>query len=244
MPDKFSAFVLPPAMPVTEELSDRALKTVQTYGNWLLYAMDLLEPGVLDTTSAHNKVKHGLAVRGRADLRTTLSLGGPNADGDIELSSLTGEQAVDVFARPVLEFLSRPGKMKKEGQREGLELTQLELNYRVILADAVMLALVHGALLHVAAYWHFHGRELPTGLTVAPHPGFVGSLPEPHHTGHQVGMRFPITAPEHGGPTRPSVITWRDGTYQTLKFTGEAVKNVRVVDSSMGASGPDAGTDG
>jgi hypothetical protein len=229
MPEKFAPYVLPPEIPVTEENYDQALTTVRTYGPWLVYAMDLLAPGELDTTSAHNKVKHGLAVRGDASRRVVFTAISPNTDGTMEASALTGEDAMDIFKRPLLEFLARTPWAPEKGKR-GLELTQLELDYRVILADAAMMALVHGALFHVAAHRHFAGRELPRGLTVAPHPGFVAQLPEPNHAVWPYAMRFPITAPEHGGPHRPAVISLPDGSFRTVEF-GEAMKDVRIVDS-------------
>jgi hypothetical protein len=39
------------------------------FGEWLAYAAGLLSPAEIDLQAAHNKVKHGLSVRARTDMR-------------------------------------------------------------------------------------------------------------------------------------------------------------------------------
>jgi len=238
VPDKFFPFVLPPALNLEDPKALKfGLDTVQTYGAWLFHAMDLLKAGELDTNSAHNKVKHGLAARGRSDLRTMFSMAGLNSDGNMEATVLNGGDTFNIFTKPLLEFLARAPNTKAKG-KEGLEVTQLQLDYRLILGDDVMFALVHGALFHVAAYQHFAGRDLPTGATFAPHPGLIGDAPMPNHGGRQVGMRFPITLPAHGGPARPMVITSREGDVISLNYIGQPMKDVLVVDSTTDDQAP------
>jgi hypothetical protein len=226
--DGFARLVLPPSVSLTEALLPLAQATVSAFAEWTEYAVELLKPSELDTTAAHNKVKHGQAVRGRADMRVSLSLTGPNPAGDIELDAFGPDVSVDVFDRPVIEFLARP-KLGKH--KQGLELTQLRTHYRVLLADTAMLALVHGAMFHVAAHRHFTDHDLPQGLTIAPHPGFIGGAPKPNHAGYQVGLRFPITQPPGGGNFRPAGIGHPDGTFQTFTLTGDVISG-RIVDSS------------
>lgn len=243
VPDKFFPYVLPPTLNLQDpRAQEYGRETVQTYGSWLFHAMDLLKAGELDTNAAHNKVKHGLAARGRADYRLSFSLGGPNADGNMEAQVLNGKDTFDIFTKPVLEFLARPPKEKGKGKgREGLEVTQLQLDYRRILTDAIMFALVHGALFHVAAHRHFAGRELPTGASIAPHPGLMGDAPMPNHGGWQVGMRFPITLPEHGGTARPMVLASPNGDIITLNYIGDPMRDVLVVDANSDTPEHDAG---
>lgn len=177
-----------------------------------------------------------MAVRGRSDLKLSISTIPPDADGNVGLSAFADGNVVDVFDRPVLEFLARPPKKNKV--RRGLELTQLKLDYRVILIEAVMLAFVHGALFNVAACRHFAGRTMPDGLPIAPHPGLVSEVPKPYFAGHQVGLRYPITTAENGDPARPAGIAHPNGMWQPLKFTGEKTTG-RIVDDSEDPPVPD-----
>lgn len=219
----FANMVLPPDVPVDETTLPRAERLSAMCADWIEHSVALLRSAQLDTTRAHNKVKHGLAVRGRSDYRLAFSLAPPRPDGDIDLSAFDPDVSVDVFDRPVLEFLARPSR------KQGLELTQLRLDYRELLSEGAMMAFVYGALFHVVARSHFADRAIPQGLTVAPHPGFVGETPKPNHAGHQVGLRFPITGPPKGGKARPAGIGHPDGTFQTLIFTGEKTTG-RIVD--------------
>lgn len=225
--DTFSKLVLPFGLAVTEDVGPRAVATVETFASWLEYAHDLLRPSEIDTTSAHNKVKHGLAVRGRSDLKLSFSTIPPDADGNVGLWAFADGNVVDLFDRSVLEFLARPPKKNKV--RQGLELTQLKLDYRVILSEAAMLAFVHGALFNVAACRHFAGRTMPNTLSIAKHPGLVSEVPKPYFAGHQVGLRYPITTAEDGRTARPAGIAHQNGMWQTLTFTGEKTTG-RVVD--------------
>jgi hypothetical protein len=93
--------------------------------------------------AANNKVKHGLAVRARSDMRVTFVSQQPNDDGSVPLSAFTGDGAIDIFDQPVLESLA-PGP-RVDGHRQGLELTQLRLKPSAILAEVFMLAMTHPA---------------------------------------------------------------------------------------------------
>jgi hypothetical protein len=129
---------------------------------------------------AHNKIKHGLAVRARADLRVTFVTRALDEDGTFPVSAFTGEGAIDIFDRPVLEFLA-PGP-KVAGHPQGLEITQLRLDPAAIPADAFMIAMAmaHGALFHVAAKEHFAQRaDLRDGLGPPGYPGFPVGGPRP-----------------------------------------------------------------
>ncbi len=230
----FATLVLPPDVPVDETTLPRAERLSEMCAEWIEYSVALLRSAQLDTTKAHNKVKHGLAVRGRSDYRLALSLVPPRPDGDIHLSAFDPEVSLNVFDRPVLEFLARPSR------KQGLELTQLRLDYRELLSEGAMMAFVYGALFHVVAHSHFADRAIPQGLTVAPHPGFVGETPKPNHAGHQVGLRLPITTPPKGGKVRPAGIGHPDGTFHTLIFTGEKTTG-RIVETNSPdtSSGPE-----
>ncbi len=152
----FCALVKPGTRETTRR-SPEIVDACNVFVEWIGYAARLLSPAAIDLQAGHNKVKHGLAVRARSDMRVTFVTRPPNADGSIPLSAFTGPEAVDIFDQPVLELLSRGPKV--DGHRQGLEITQLRLKPAALLADAYMLAMAHGALFHVAAVEHFAGRE-------------------------------------------------------------------------------------
>ena len=195
------------------------------------YAIELLSPAEIDLQVGHNKVKHGLAVRARSDMRVTL-MGTPlNEDGTVPLSALTGPNAIDVFDQPMLEFLARGPKV--HGHRQGLEVTQLRLKPSALLADAYMLAMAHAALFHVAAAEHFADRTDLREHQVPPaFPGFPVGGPLPEHVDSQapLGMRFPLTTPAGGGPAlRETGLGFRD-RFQVLHIDVTNRRSGYVVD--------------
>jgi hypothetical protein len=211
---------------MTEQLASAST----VFADWLQFAIDLLVGHELQLNAAHNKVKHGLSVRARDDLKVSLVTTPPSADGTIPVNALTGPDVVDIFDRPVIEVLARAPKV--DGHRQGLELTQLRVDVPAVLADAYMVAWAHGAMFHVAAAKHFKGRtDLPGYLHAPAHPGYPVGGPHPDHISGKapVGMRLPLTTPPGGGPARrPAGIAFRD-SFIPLIFTGSAMSNVRVV---------------
>lgn len=211
---------------MTEQLASAS----NVFADWLQFAIDLLVGHELQLNAAHNKVKHGLSVRARDDLKVSLVTSPPSADGTIPVGALTDSDAVDIFDCPVIEVLAQAPKV--DGHRQGLELTQLRVDVPAVLAEAYMIAWAHGALFHVAATKHFEGRaDLPDYLSAPPHPGYpVGGLHPDHVSGKApVGMRFPLTTPPGGGPARRSAgVAFRD-SFIPLIFTGSAMRNVHVV---------------
>lgn len=226
----FSQLVLPPDTQITnaEELA-RIQAFVHLCADWIEHATTLLEPAELDINTAHNKVKHGLAVRGRSDIKIAFSTVGPDEDGNLPRSALDPGVSFDIFDSPILEFMSRP--RLPHHPRQGLEVTQLRLDYRALLAESALMALVHGALFHVAARLHFSDHPLRHGLSVAPHPGVVGAeSSKPNLGGHQVGLRFPITNPPDGGNARTAGLGHRDGSFVPLDITGSRTSGQIVND--------------
>lgn len=231
----FGHLILPPSAKVESD-ADRAFleHLLNVCAEWFRHALILLQPVELDVNTAHNKVKHGLAVRGRSDLKTSFTTAEPDADGNMPLSALGNGVSFEIFERPVLEFMSRP-KLQDSKIRQGLEVTQLRLDYRALLAESTLMAYIHGALFHVAACRHFGGRSIPRGLSVATHPGYAAqNAARPNIGGHQVGMRFPITNPPGGGQARSAGLWHQDGTSMSFKSFGER-RTGRVVDDSQGS---------
>ena len=203
--------VLRPALVEQLESDAGAASAVGVFADWLEHASRLLLPGEVDLNAAHNKVKHGLAVRARSDIRTVFVAAPLEPDGEVRLSDLTGENAFDIFDRPVLEFVDRGPR--QGGVKQGLELTQVRLDAAALLAEGHMMAWTHAALFWVAAERHFAGRTLPDHFTVAPHPGLPVGGPHPRHiaAAAPIGLRFPITTPPGGGePQRGAGLALRD----------------------------------
>ncbi|AWB91149.1 hypothetical protein [Aeromicrobium chenweiae] len=226
----FARLIVPPSVTI-ENAADQSYLGgfADLCAEWVERAVELLGPSELDINTAHNKVKHGLAVRGRADLKVPFTTVGPDADGNVPVSAFDGDTSFNIFERPVLEFMSRA---KTPGTRRGggLEVTQLQLDYRHLLAESMMMSYVHGALFHVAACQHFKGREVPRGLSVAPHPGLAGQdAARPNLAGHQVGLKFPITKPTGGGEARPAGFWHRDGASIEFSHVGKRV-SAQVID--------------
>ncbi|GGN10692.1 hypothetical protein GCM10009721_43350 [Terrabacter tumescens] len=173
---------------------------MNVFGEWITYAATLLNPGEINLQAAHNKVKHGLAVHARGDMRVTFVAMPPSQDDTVPVSAFTADNAIDIFDQPVLELLAQGPKV--DGHPQGLELTQLRLKPSALLADAFMLAMTHGAMFHVASVQHFEGRdELRTDLRPPDYPGLPSGGPRPVHIDATapLGMRFPITTPPGGG---------------------------------------------
>ncbi|MFA6575821.1 MAG: hypothetical protein WCS84_10410 [Nocardioides sp.] len=215
----------------TARHSPEIVDACNVYVDWLGYAAGLLSPGEIDLQAGHNKVKHGLAVRARSDMRVTFVTTPPNEDGTVPLSAFTGPDAVDIFDQPVLELLARGPKV--DGHRQGLEITQLRLKPSALLADAYMLAMAHAALFHVAAVEHFAGRDdLREHHVPPPFPGYPVGGPRPKNVDAHapLGMRFPLTTPPGGGPAgREAGIGFRD-RFQVLYVDHANRSSGRIVD--------------
>lgn len=239
----FATIVLPPGFVVDEESLPVAEMFVVMCWKWLEHAVRLLAPGEFDLTTAHNKVKHGLVVRGRADLRTALSLVGPGENGDVPLSAFDPDKSVDVLKLPSIEFLSRP-RLRERPRKEvqGLEVTQMALDYRAMLAEVVVLAHVYGSLFHVAAEAHFADHDPPSGVTIAPHPGMVGEMPPVGFAGPPVGTRYPITEPNGDSEARPAMFANPDGSLTTFRIAGPRIAGRIVDDRSHVAESSDEST--
>jgi hypothetical protein len=215
----------------TARRSPEIVDACNVFVEWLGYAAGLLSPAAIDLQAGHNKVKHGLAVRARSDMRVTFVTTPPNADGSIPLSAFTGPGAVDIFDQPVLELLARGPKV--DGHRQGLEITQLRLKPSALLADAYMLAMAHGALFHVAAVEHFAGREdLREYQAPPPFPGYPVGGPRPTHIDAHapLGMRFPLTTPPGGGNVRREAGIGFRGRFQILYVDHANRSSGRVVE--------------
>ena len=191
--DSFWTLVLPPHVAAESGASEEITTTLNVLGAWLGRAMNLLTRDDININAAHNKVKHGLAVRSHGDIRMTFTTQAPNADGTIPLSALTGPNATDIFNTVTLDYLARP-----PGKKSGLEVSTLGLAPAKLLAESWMMAVTYAAMFHIAATQHFANRDLncPTCPTYPRLP--LGPTPEQLLDNSVVGLRHPVTLPLDG----------------------------------------------
>ncbi|MBK4347676.1 hypothetical protein [Lacisediminihabitans changchengi] len=190
---------------------------------WTNHAIKLLTDEELTTNTAHNKFKHGLAVRGRDDLRLEFIPADaiPEGGGDISLTAL--KNSIPVFDRPLVTYLGRPnGKPKL-----GLEVTTLRIDVPSVLAEAWMMANVYGALFHVAAMEHFAG----TDVEIAPYPTLpVGRLPDQLLNGQVLGLRQSVTTPPDGTTPARDTRLFRHGSSIRLEIDFNNQMSGTIVD--------------
>ena len=181
-------------------MTDERASLCRVFAAWVQVAIDLLRGEELHLNAAHNKIKHGLSVRARDDLKVTFVRTLPSEDGTIPVGALTGPDVLDIFDQPVIEVLAQAPKV--DGHKQGLELTQLRVDVAAVLAETYMIAWTHAAMFHVAASKHFEGRvDLPDYLAPPDYPGLPTSDLHPEHVSGDapLGMRFPLTTPPGGG---------------------------------------------
>jgi hypothetical protein len=181
--EEFVNFVVPGS--VTAEKGPQ----VEAMGNWLLHAMRLLDRSDIDITAAHNKIKHGLAVRSRGDLRIDFITAPIEDVRKIPASTANSPDTIGVVDTTSVAYLSRPSGKPKQG----LEFTTLNLRPSVLLAEAWMMTVTYGAMFHVAASKYFAGRK---DVTLPTYPD-VPDSPEPNPLlkGTVIGIRHPVTTP-------------------------------------------------
>lgn len=249
--DAFAQLVVPADVAAAEpEPSQQAAQVALA---WLHRGMELLARDDIDINAAHNKVKHGLAVRPRHDMRSTLVLVPPNEDGTYAVSAVTGPSAIDVFSRTTLQFLSRPAQGPRRNAH--LETTIVELVPERLLAEATMLSSIFGALFHGATVDHLtrhpteesdtsdaaddpaekHGaddqspaRKPPTVDRPALLP--LGPLPGQLLRQKVVGLRSPVTKRPDGTPGRGTAIVLEDGFVVGLEVDIAGARTARLVE--------------
>jgi hypothetical protein len=200
----------------TVEMSEMSEEALTYAVEWTNHAIKLLTDDQLTTNAAHNKFKHGLAVRGRDDLRLEFVPADaiPSGGGDIPLSALEG--SVPIFDRPLLMSLGHPvGR-----PRLGLEVTTLRIDVPIVLAEAWTIANVYGAVFHIAAAEHFEGTE----ADIAPYRTLpVGMLPDDLLKGEVLGLRQSVTSPPDGTtPARDTRLFLHGSSMQfSIDFDGE-----------------------
>ncbi|ROQ04941.1 MULTISPECIES: hypothetical protein [unclassified Curtobacterium] len=190
-------FLYPAGTVITEDLASSCTTALA----WINHATHLLLDDELPVNAAYNKLKHGLAVTTRDDVRIQLISTQPNADGTVPLSAFGEGRSTPIFDRPLVTYLTRPRTKGKQPQ-PGVEAVTLRIDVPTVLAETWMMANVYAALFHVAAVKHHNGAP-PDGI--APRPALVvDRTPDRVLRGQPLGYRSPVTLPsEATGSTRP-----------------------------------------
>jgi len=223
----FAALVMPAEILSQVPSAPELQAALRTMAAWLEHAEALLTRSDVHLSAAHNKIKHGLAVRPRDDAKiSVLTAGPPVQNGTTPVSALDG--AIDIFDQPFLEYLGRP---PDEGHRkQGLELTWLRLDTPTLLAETTMLATVYGSIFHVAALNHASRSEtagpVPTYPTVP-----VGPTPDGLLGNSVTGMRFPVTLPPDGRKVdRSPGVGFNGGVFVPLRFDYASGQTITLVE--------------
>lgn len=221
----FWRMVFPETVASQHNQEHQANQALNVIGDWLHHAMTLLVRDDININAAHNKVKHGLSVRTRDDLRLTFTTQAPNADGTVPLSALTGDKAFDIFDTPTIDYLARPPR--KGNRKQGLEVSSLKLAPATLLAETWMMSIAHAAMFHVAADRHFTGRDIP----FQPLPKLpLGPTPTQLLGESVVGMRHPVTTPPDGGPVERRAGIAFQSTFVPLEINFNTQMSGKVVE--------------
>ena len=194
--------------PTGTEITEDASAAASTALAWINHATHLLLYDELSINGAYNKLKHGIAVTTRDDVRVELITTPPDEDGSVPLSAFGEGRSIPIFDRPLLTYLARPRTEPKQ-PKQGLEAVSLRVDVPTVLAETWMMANTYAALFRVAALKHF-GANLPAG--VAPPPvRVVGRTPERVLHNKPLGYRTPVTLPPDGTTApRPSGVFFHD----------------------------------
>lgn len=196
------------------DLDESIAESRDIHIEWVNFSIKLMVQQYPDINGAHNKLKHGPALRPQTDHLTVFSRTPPNEDGTIEASALNGPSTVRVFDGVTAEFIARP----KMGY--GLELTHLRMDVAATIAEAGILILTHALLFHHAAMRHFGGRGVPLGRQIAPFPGRLVGGPRPgkFRGDRPFAMRFPLSLPLRENGSEIPQLFWTSGVQQDMTF--------------------------
>lgn len=211
-PPSFPDLFLPIGVEVNADLQ-RALDVAVA---WTNHAIGLLTRDELAVNTGFNKVKHGLSISTRDDVRVEI-MRAPIVpeSGTIPLSAFAS--SVPLFDRPLLTFVYRPSR------RAHLETASLRVDVETTLVEAWMIAVVAGAVFAVAGR-----RRFPEGDDLAAFPMLpIGPTPDQLLGGAVLGSRAPITEPTIQG--RESGVFFH-GSFQPIQFDFENVTSAVIIE--------------
>lgn len=211
-PPSFPELFLPIGVEVNENLQ-RALDVALA---WTNHAIGLLTRDELAVNTGFNKVKHGLSVSTRDDVRVEI-MRAPllPEDGTIPLSAL--ESSVPLFDRPLLTFVYRPTR------RAHLETASLRVDMETTLVEAWMISVVAGAVFAVAGRRQFPESDEVAAFPILP----IGPMPHQLLEGSVLGSRATIT--ESTVPGREAGVFFH-GSFQPIQFDFGNVTSAVITD--------------
>jgi len=217
--DLFASLFWPPETTDSEEV--HAAGSIAL--DWINHAIYLLKSDELSAQVANNRMKHGLAISARNDLRVELITEPIPEGGEIPLSAFGQGKSIPIVDKPELTYLARPyGKPAR-----GVEATSLQVSVPHVLAETWLMAVPYAAFFHIAARRHF--AEVTDDF--APFPTLpVGPTPAQLRRGLVLGTRMTITTPPD--PTtqpRPSGF-FTSEFFQTVTFDFDGVRTATVVE--------------
>lgn len=216
----FARLFVPPGATVSTDL-ERAFDVAW---KWFLHGIHLLTSNELTVNAAHNKLKHGLAVRARDDVRIELMVGtSPDADGNLPLSAFRNGNSIPIFDRPMVTYLARPyGRPPL-----GLEVSSLRIEVPLVLSETWMIAQTYAAIFHVAARLHF-GDE---AADIAPYPTLpTGPTPKALLGNTPLGYRGIVTFPPDTATPRREAGLFFPGAFIPMTIDFDNVTQATIVD--------------
>lgn len=201
-------------LPLGVEVDANLQQALNVAVAWTNHAIGLLTRDELAVNSGFNKVKHGLSVSTRDDVRVEFMRAPVLAeDGTIPLSAF--ESSVPLFDRPLLMFLYRPSR------RAHLETASLRVDVETTLVEAWMISVVAGAVFAVAGRRRFPESDDLAAFPILP----IGPTPDQLLGYSVLGSRAPITEPTI--PGRESGVFFH-GSFQPIQFDFENVSGAVI----------------
>lgn len=191
-------------LPIGVEVDENVQRALDVAVAWTNHAIGLLTRDELAVNTGFNKVKHGLSVSTRDDVRVEI-MRAPvlPEDGTIPLSAF--ESSVPLFDRPLLTFVYRPTR------RAHLETASLRVDVETTLVEAWMISVVAGAVFAVAGRRRFPESDEVAVFPILP----IGPTPDQLLEGSVLGSRAAIT--ESTVPGRESGVFFH-GSFQPIQF--------------------------
>jgi hypothetical protein len=175
-----------------------------------------------------------MGLRPHDDVLTTITLTPPNPEGNIPLSAVAGDHAVNLFDGITIEFLTRASR------KHGLESTQIVMLPTPTLVEASALAHTLALLFRNLAARHFCDHEPHPGRAIAPHPGLLVDGPVPGNLRplRPFALRSPLTLPLRPRSEGKAVLFWTNGHSNTMIFD-PPTRAIVVDDTSDDNAAPD-----
>lgn len=203
-----------------EALSPELERALRMHWQWVQRAVHLLVSDGLDANAGNNKLKHGLGISPRNNLRIDFITRAPDPDGSIPVSAFA--DSIPVVDAHVIEFLER--LPKRHSHAGSWEVTVLNLRPKELLAECLMLCTVWASVFAAAVSRRTDQAAKPDPLKVS-----LALGPAPRSiVRNVVGFRHGLTASTDGKPPRDLTVE-AQGQLMSIVQSGPG-QRARVVD--------------